>query len=92
MVMLGNKIDLADSKPRAVSNETAKSYAESKKFPYFETSAKTDTNVQQAFEALTRIMLERPRPVSSAALKTPEKEKISHLSFKREKNSSTCCN
>lgn len=92
-VLIGNKIDLADSKPRAVSTETAQNYAVSKKFPYLETSAKAGVNVEQAFEALTKIMVEKPRSASSNTLRHNESQKLKSLSFKKDKqNNSNCCN
>jgi Ras-related protein Rab-7A len=49
-VVLGNKIDVEDSK-RAVSTKRANTFCNSKGgIPYFETSAKEAINVEQAFE------------------------------------------
>ncbi|ODN03342.1 Ras-related protein Rab-9A [Orchesella cincta] len=47
-VVLGNKVDLDESQ-RKVSFEEAKSWCDSNKMPYFETSAKEGTNVEEAF-------------------------------------------
>lgn len=48
--MLGNKIDVEDSK-RAISSKRAMAFCQSKGgIPYFETSAKEAVNVEQAFE------------------------------------------
>jgi Ras-related protein Rab-7A len=53
-VVLGNKIDVEDSK-RAVSTKRANTFCNSKGgIPYFETSAKEAINVEQAFEVIAR--------------------------------------
>ncbi|KAG8518097.1 Ras-related protein Rab-7b, partial [Galemys pyrenaicus] len=76
MVVLGNKIDLADRQrgaeggdpgftdlPRQVSREVAQGWCEEKDIPYFEVSAKNDINVVQAFEMLAGQALSRYRSV-----------------------------
>ncbi|XP_065910499.1 ras-related protein rab7-like [Dysidea avara] len=51
-VVLGNKIDLED---RQVSIVQAVNWCESKNnIPYFETSAKEDTDIEQAFQAIAK--------------------------------------
>ncbi|KKA27033.1 hypothetical protein TD95_004346 [Thielaviopsis punctulata] len=53
-VVLGNKIDVDESK-RVISNKRASAFCQSKGgIPYFETSAKEATNVEQAFEVIAR--------------------------------------
>ena len=48
--MLGNKVDVDESK-RMISSKRASTYCQSKgNIPYFETSAKEAINVEQAFE------------------------------------------
>ncbi|XP_069897754.1 ras-related protein Rab-7b [Dipodomys merriami] len=56
MVVLGNKIDLAD---RKVSQEVARGWCRENDMPYFEVSAKSDINVVQAFEVLAAQALAR---------------------------------
>ncbi|EZF25030.1 hypothetical protein H112_02563 [Trichophyton rubrum D6] len=52
-VVLGNKIDVEESK-RMISSKRASTYCQSKgNIPYFETSAKEAINVEQAFEGLS---------------------------------------
>ncbi|ELK03307.1 Ras-related protein Rab-7b [Pteropus alecto] len=63
MVVLGNKIDLAD---RQVSREVAQGWCKEKDIPYFEVSAKNDINVVQAFETLAGQALSRNWPVLSS--------------------------
>ena len=53
-VVLGNKIDVEDSK-RMISSKRAMTFCQSKGgIPYFETSAKEALNVEQAFEVIAR--------------------------------------
>lgn len=60
MVVLGNKIDLAD---RQVPQEVAQGWCKEKDIPYFEVSAKNDINVVQAFEMLAGRALSRYRSI-----------------------------
>ncbi|PWI66057.1 hypothetical protein PCL_05535 [Purpureocillium lilacinum] len=53
-VVLGNKIDVEESK-RLISNKRAMTFCQSKgDIPYFETSAKEAINIDQAFEVIAR--------------------------------------
>ncbi|THW47010.1 ras-related protein-like protein [Aureobasidium pullulans] len=53
-VVLGNKVDVEESK-RMVSSKRAMAFCQSKGgIPYFETSAKEAINVEQAFEVIAR--------------------------------------
>jgi GTPase SAR1 family protein len=54
MVLVGNKIDLANK--RKVTTEEAKRLADSWKIEYIETSAKNNLNCKEAFEKLARII------------------------------------
>ncbi|GMF77871.1 unnamed protein product [Aspergillus oryzae] len=50
LVVIGNKIDVEESK-RMISSKRAMTFCQSKgNIPYFETSAKEAVNVEQAFE------------------------------------------
>ncbi|KAG9967267.1 ras-related protein-like protein, partial [Aureobasidium melanogenum] len=56
-VVLGNKVDVEESK-RMVSSKRAMAFCQSKGgIPYFETSAKEAINVEQAFEVIARSAL-----------------------------------
>jgi len=56
-VVLGNKIDVEESK-RMISSKRATTYCQSKgNIPYFETSAKEALNVDQAFEVIAKSAL-----------------------------------
>lgn len=52
VMLVGNKNDLLTSKE--VSTEEGKQFAQEKKYFFFETSAKTGENVQQAFDVLIK--------------------------------------
>jgi GTPase KRas protein len=54
MVLLGNKIDLADQ--REVSEAEARQLAQEWDCPYFETSAKTRVNVEESIFELVRLI------------------------------------
>ncbi|KAK9806997.1 hypothetical protein WJX72_009946 [[Myrmecia] bisecta] len=54
-VVLGNKIDVEEGRSRAVTEKKAKQWSTQKgNIPYFETSAKEDTNVDAAFQCIAR--------------------------------------
>lgn len=52
-VVLGNKVDAGEER-RAVTSKRAQQYCQGKNMPYFETSAKDNVNVEQAFEVIAR--------------------------------------
>jgi Ras-related protein Rab-7A len=53
-VVIGNKIDVEESK-RMISSKRAMTFCQSKGgIPYFETSAKDAINVEQAFEVIAK--------------------------------------
>lgn len=55
-VVIGNKIDVEESK-RMISSKRAMTFCQSKgNIPYFETSAKEAVNVEQAFEGMRPIL------------------------------------
>ncbi|OWZ20875.1 Ras family GTPase [Phytophthora megakarya] len=54
-ILCGNKVD----RPRVVSEDEAKVYAESKGFEYFETSACTGVSINEAFHALFRTVVKQ---------------------------------
>lgn len=56
LVITGNKIDLEEQ--RTVMEDEAVAYAESVGAHYFETSAKTNDNVEEVFVELTRLMVQ----------------------------------
>ncbi|CAK7272720.1 Ras-related protein rsr1 [Sporothrix epigloea] len=62
MVIIGNKADLEDQ--RAVSRSKAFSLSQQWNAPYYESSARTRTNVDEVFIDLCRQMLRREELVS----------------------------
>mmetsp|Transcript_14635 Transcript_14635/g.20330 ORF Transcript_14635/g.20330 Transcript_14635/m.20330 type:complete len:208 (+) Transcript_14635:67-690(+) len=56
-VVLGNKCDMLEA--RQVTKSQAQEWCEQNKIPYFETSAKENTNVEQAFETVAKRALQR---------------------------------
>lgn len=66
--MIGNKIDVEESK-RMISSKRAMTFCQSKgNIPYFETSAKEAVNVEQAFEGWLLIMSTRFQCIANFAL------------------------
>lgn len=59
-VVIGNKIDVDGGNSRVVSEKTARAWCASKgNIPYFETSAKEGTNVEEAFLCVAKLALKR---------------------------------
>ncbi len=62
-IVLGNKVDVDESK-RVVSEKRAAAWCQAKgNIPYFETSAKEATNVEQAFQTIAKTALQRESDV-----------------------------
>ena len=61
ITIVGNKIDL-ERQHRVVSQQAAKKYADSVGANYFEVSAKTGTGVDDAFQDLTKVLLDTVNP------------------------------
>ena len=75
-VIIGNKIDINQ---RQVSTEEATEFCASKGIPYFEASAKQDIGIQEAFEKITKLSIERSiqnnAPAPAANIVTLSKSK-----------------
>lgn len=57
IVLVGNKTDM--ERYRVVTESRARSFAEKNKLPYIETSVVTGNNVQQSFDILLSMVMQR---------------------------------
>jgi Ras-related protein Rab-1A len=85
-LLVGNKCDL--SAKRAVEHNSAKDYADQLGIPFLETSAKSATNVEQAFLTMAAEIKNRMGPVAQASGPTV---KIGGSQPVQDKKSSGCC-
>jgi len=86
-VVLGNKSDLAKTK-RQVADAKARSWCKNKNdIPFFETSAKDNTNVEQAFQTVARNALKQES--SQPPMYVPPALDLDEKKLKKEK--SGCC-
>jgi small GTP-binding protein len=56
-VLIGNKSDMEENR-RVIEKNRGRTLAEELNMPFLETSAKTDTNVDVAFEVITQLIME----------------------------------
>mgnify|MGYP003295242826 CR=1 FL=1 len=82
MVILGNKCDLEEN--REVNTADGQKYAEKNNSPFFEVSAKTNTNVKEAFEKVIKDTYEMKKGLSD----TGSGQKLSKKGNKKKNN---CC-
>ena len=82
-ILLGNKSDLLD---RKVKEEDINNLCEKYKMPYFETSAKNNINIEEAFAKAGELMHEKLEEEEKEVPKDPEFVKISHRVKKK-----LCC-
>jgi GTPase SAR1 family protein len=61
MILLGNKVDLENN--REISNQEAELLSERYNIKYFETSAKENTNVDEAFLNIISQISEKIKPI-----------------------------
>ena len=71
-LLIGNKCDLEDK--RQVKYEEGKEFAESNGMKFLETSAKTDSKVNEAFELLTKEIIKISMNKEKGFEKKPEKK------------------
>ena len=80
-VLMGNKIDTPE---RAVTRQVAEKWAKSNNnMPYFETSAKDGTNVEEAFKYIAKIV----KPITGVEVEMGNSINPSKMS----QNDSACC-
>ncbi|CAF3245296.1 unnamed protein product [Rotaria socialis] len=58
-ILVGNKDDNDNELGKVVLTSDARAYAEQKTLPFFETSAKDNKNISEAFNEITRLALKR---------------------------------
>ena len=87
-ILIGNKCDLVEE--REISKDEGEAFAMRNGMQYIETSAKINTNVNEAFEALSKIMVEYYSKKSSAINenKTIKMNKGTDITIPKKKK---CC-
>jgi len=87
-ILIGNKCDLEEE--REISKDEGEAFAMRNGMQYIETSAKINTNVNEAFEALSKIMVEYYSKKSSAnnENKTIKMNKGTDITIPKKKK---CC-
>ncbi|KAK0410561.1 hypothetical protein QR680_005196 [Steinernema hermaphroditum] len=86
-LLVGNKCDLNNK--RAVEHNIAKEYADQLGIPFLETSAKSSTNVEQAFLTMAGEIKNRMGPLQQAG--APSSVRIGPSQPVQDKKSGGCC-
>ena len=87
-ILIGNKNDLQDEKE--ITTEEGEAFAKRNGMQFIETSAKMNTNVTEAFEALGKIMIEfntEKKPITTSN----DKKVLNASSGKNIKTKKKCC-
>jgi Ras-related protein Rab-1A len=87
-ILIGNKNDLVDE--REINADEGQAFANRNGMQFIETSAKMNTNVNEAFEALARLMMDFNSQKSQPNNK-PETKKIKASSGKDLSTKKGCC-
>ncbi|KAJ5077764.1 ras-related protein rab-10 [Anaeramoeba ignava] len=85
-MILGNKCDLEDK--RQISKEQGEKFAKAKRISFLETSAKEGTNIEKAFEALTKEILKALQNKENTQTDSIVLNPKTHLNQPRKKK---CC-
>ena len=88
-MLLGNKCDMEDK--RVVSKERGQAVAIENGIKFLETSAKQDTNIEDAFAELTRSILEKTMNEASVLEYTSRQNNLNHDAIIKSKKSQKCC-
>jgi Ras-related protein Rab-6A len=87
-VVVGNKVDLAAS--RTVATEDGEQWAKSISALYFETSAITSVNIQELFQAIAGIPLQKPVEAAPDPAPQPVVQKV-QLDEAAKRKGKVCC-
>ena len=85
-ILLGNKLDLKDS--REVEKEEGEEFSKSKNINFLEVSAKDGTNVKEAFDLLIKQIVNNPQNISSRQKRGSRV--LKSINIKKEKKKSCC--
>ena len=88
-ILVGNKCDMESD--RKVTFEQGKEFADKNKMQFFETSAKNSINVQQAFEAMTREIINDNKEKNIQSKKDNIKVSENISNSKNIKTKDKCC-
>jgi len=88
-LLVGNKCDMSARK--VVEYNTAKEFAEQLGIPFLETSARTSTNVEQAFLTMAAEIKNRVGPVGAGGPSSGQADRINPSSTPIKSQSSGCC-
>ena len=88
-ILIGNKSDLEES--REVTKEEGQAFAKANNMQFMETSAKMNTNVSEAFEALAKIIMEFNSDKNVKNNRDERKKSIKVSSGQNIKPNKKCC-
>lgn len=89
-LLIGNKCDLHG--PRTVKREEGEKLAEEYDMSFFETSAKENESIEEAFECIAKEVMEKFLPEwGKKEQEKPVKEEVEEIRKKSRKKDSKCC-
>ena len=86
-VLLGNKLDLTKNVSQEEINELLKEV----KIPYFETSAKDNVNIDEAFNLIATNILENFHKFKGELLDSQQSSYIKNIRNDKKPNNKSCC-
>ena len=90
VILIGNKIDLENE--RQVSTEEGKALAEQYNLSFFETSAKSGYNVNEAFFTMGELVIEKAtKNTATEPERTNQNINAEQLSKKKKSKKPKCC-